>query len=50
MHFEHGLAPSQGRVEITHWSQACFDVVARVDDAEPFRRVGAVVVGGLSPA
>lgn len=47
---QHGLAPSHGKVAITHWSQACFDVVARVEDCWPLRRLGAVVVGGLSPA
>lgn len=50
MYSQHGLAPSHGRVAITHWSQACFDVVARVEDCWPLRRLGAVVVGGLSPA
>ena len=37
---------------MTHWSQACLEVVARVVEAPcwPFLRVGAVVVGGLSPA
>lgn len=29
---QHGLAPSQGSVAITHWSQACLDVVARVEE------------------
>lgn len=37
---------------MTHWSQACFEVVARVDERPwwPFLRAGVVVVGGLSPA
>ena len=30
---QQGLAPSQGSVAITHWSQACLDVVARVVEA-----------------
>jgi hypothetical protein len=48
---QHGLQPSQGRLEVTHWSQACFDVVAREAAAVPFRRLfGAVVVGGFSDA
>jgi hypothetical protein len=38
-HFAQGLQPSQGRLDWTHWSQACFEVVARVAEAEPFRRV-----------
>ena len=36
----HGLAPSQGRLDWTHWSQACFEVVAR-EAAEPFLRIVA---------
>ncbi|KAF9483216.1 hypothetical protein BDN70DRAFT_874095 [Pholiota conissans] len=37
-HLAHGLQPSQGSESWTHWSQACFDVVARDADAEPFLR------------
>lgn len=49
---QQGKAPSQGRVLMTHWSQACFEVVARVEESPwwPFLRAGVVVVGGLSPA
>lgn len=32
------MQPSQGRLAWTHWSQACFDVVAREAEAEPFLR------------
>ena len=36
---------------MTHWSQACLDVVARESAAVPLRRLlGAVVVGGFSDA
>lgn len=35
---QQGLQPSQGRESWTHWSQACFEVVARDAEAEPFLR------------
>ena len=45
-----GFAPSHGRLEVTHWSQACLEVVALDAAAVPLRREGAVVVGGFSEA
>lgn len=38
MHLAQGLAPSQGREDWTHWSQACLEVVARLAAPEPLRR------------
>jgi hypothetical protein len=47
----HGLAPSQGMLPVTHWSQACLEVVARHAATPPLRRwFGAVVTGGFSDA
>jgi hypothetical protein len=47
----HGLAPSQGILPVTHWSQACLEVVARHAATPPLRRwLGAVVTGGFSDA
>jgi hypothetical protein len=48
---QHGFEPSHGRVAVTHWSQACLDVVARQAAAAPLRRwFGALVTGGFSAA
>jgi hypothetical protein len=41
----HGLQPSQGRLDWTHWSHACFEVVAREAEAAPFRRL--VLTAGI---
>ena len=40
---QQGLEPSQGRFVMTHWSQACLEVVARVADVEPLR----LLFGGI---
>ena len=40
-----GFAPSHGRLEVTHWSQACFDVVALDALAEPFLLVDGFTNG-----
>lgn len=42
---QQGLEPSQGRFVMTHWSQACFDVVARVAEVEPFRLLFGTLEG-----
>ena len=42
---QQGLEPSQGRFVITHWSQACFEVVARVAEVEPLRLLFGALVG-----
>ena len=47
-HVQQGLAPSQGRLDWTHWSHACLDVVARIADVDPLRRCGAEEESGFS--
>jgi hypothetical protein len=44
----HGLDPSQGRLVCTHWSQDCFEVVAREAEEAPLRREFAAADGGFS--
>lgn len=44
-HLQQGLEPSQGRFVITHWSQACLEVVARVAEVEPLRLLFGALVG-----
>ena len=44
-HLQQGLEPSQGRFVMTHWSQACLEVVARVAEVEPLRLLFGAPVG-----
>lgn len=46
----HGFEPSHGRLDCTHWSQACFEVVARQFDAFPFLLVVPLPTAGFSSA
>lgn len=48
LNLPHGLQPSHGKLDWTHWSQACFDVVARQLDALPFLRVFPELGNGFS--
>lgn len=49
MHLAQGLAPSQGKEDWTHWSQACLDVVALLAAPEPLRRVFPPAAEDCSP-
>jgi hypothetical protein len=47
-HLQQGLAPSHGNVDWTHWSQACFEVVALLVEEVPLRREGVEETRGFS--
>jgi hypothetical protein len=47
-HLQQGLAPSHGKVDWTHWSQACLEVVALLAEEVPLRREGVEETRGFS--